>query len=212
MCKLNMYDNHHEGLLITFCGLDGSGKTSIIHRLMKEPFMQDVLLTKQPTEEMRKSNIFRTYMDNPDHSMYDYRSLSLMAASDRIQHVNKIVVPALEKGRTVICDRYLYSCLANLRARGFNNDEWIYDISKYIVRPNISFFLDIPVETAIKRVRMRPQEKDRYIDENLQYRLRDEYINICRHNAGILVPTDISEDESYMIIKEKVKEVINYER
>lgn len=209
MKKLNMRKNNTNGLLITFCGLDGCGKTTMLTRLkddLKDNF--DVIITKQPTDAVRKSNIFRTYMDKPDHDTYDYRSLSLLAASDRLQHVNKIIEPQMETGKIILSDRYFYSCLANLRARGFKKDKWIYEIAEKVIKPDISFFFDVSVETALQRVRKREAEKDRYIDVDLQYKLRDEYIAICKANNGILVSTEMAIDESYEIIKRAVKRVI----
>ena len=102
MKKLEMRTNKTKGLLITFCGLDGCGKTTMIHKLMKElEQVHQVFLTKQPTDFVRTSEIFRTYMDSPNHDAYDYRSLSLLAASDRLQHVNKVIEPAMEQGQIV---------------------------------------------------------------------------------------------------------------
>lgn len=197
MRKLKMRSNQTNGLLITFCGLDGCGKTTMIQHLVSDLETQhiEVFLTKQPTDFVRKSDIFRTYMDSPDHNAFDYRSLSLLAASDRVQHSNRIIEPEMKDGNIVISDRYFYSCLANLRARGFEKDKWIYEIAESIVKPDIAFFLDVPVETAIKRVRNRIAEKDRYIDMELQYRLREEYIKICRANGGVLISTEDPEEQ-----------------
>ena len=152
--------------------------------------------------------IFRTYMDSPDHDAYDYRSLSLFAASDRIQHTNKVILPQLEAGSIVISDRYFYSCLANLRARGYQSDQWIYEIAESIIKPDVAFFFDVPVQTAVQRVRSREAEKDRYIDIGLQERLRNEYLEICKTNGGVLVSTETAKDKSYKIVKEAVQEVI----
>ena len=210
MKKIKMHPNKTKGFLISFCGLDGCGKTTIINRLKSElEENYPISLTKQPTNEVRESKIFRNYMDKPKHDDYDYRSLSLLAASDRLQHVNKIIKPCLSEGEIVISDRYFYSCLANLRARGFKNDTWIYEIAKYIVKPDISFFLDVPVEVAVERVRSRPEEKDRYIDMDLQYKLRDEYLKICKANNGILVSTDSDIEATYKKVKTAVEEVMN---
>lgn len=191
MQKLNMRPNDTQGKLITFCGLDGCGKTTMLTKLKEQLERKyNVFLTKQPTDFVRNSDIFRTYMDSPDHSAYDYRSLSLLAASDRIQHTNMQIYPHMKQGDVVITDRYFYSCLANLIARGFETDKWIYEIAESIVAPDISFFFDVPIEIAVSRVRSRPTEKDRYIDMELQYKLREQYIKICRMNNGILISTE----------------------
>lgn len=203
MKELRMKPHNTEGKLITFCGLDGCGKSSMIEMVTKALAKNGIetIVTKQPTDMMRKTEIFRTFMDCPDNSAYEYRALSLMAAADRIQHVNKIILPALKEGKTVICDRYFYSCIANLRARGYIHDEWIYEISESILKPDIAFFLDVPVETAVGRVRMRPSEKDRYIDMSLQHLLRNEYIKICNANQGILVESDTDIVHTFTTIK-----------
>ena len=210
MTELRMKPHNTPGKLITFCGLDGCGKTSAIKMLTKafEDHGIDFIVTKQPTDAMRNTEIFRTFMDCPDNSAFEYRSLSLMAAADRIQHANKVILPALKQGKAVICDRYFYSCLANLRARGYVNDEWIYEISESIPLPDAAFFLDLPVETAVSRVRQRPEEKDRYIDIHLQYLLRDEYRQICNANRGILVRSDIAPEYTFATIKALTYEIL----
>lgn len=212
MKKLNMRKNSTPGFLITFCGLDGCGKTTMMRRLIADLEKEhNIFVTKQPTNAVRNSEIFRTYMDCHNHDAFDYRSLSLLAASDRLQHVNKVIEPEMQRGHIVLSDRYFYSCLSNLRARGFESDEWIYEIAESVIKPDLSFFFDVPVEEAVARVRRRPEEKDRYIDMDLQYKLRQEYVDICNANNGILISTAQDEDKCYEIIKNAVKEKLHYE-
>lgn len=212
MKKLDMRKNETPGFLITFCGLDGCGKTTMMKRLIADLEKEyELFVTKQPTNAVRNSEIFRTYMDCPNHEAFVYRSLSLVAASDRLQHVSKIIEPEMKKGKIVLSDRYFYSCLSNLRARGYEQDRWIYEIAESVIKPDIAFFFDVPVEEAVARVRQRPEEKDRYIDMELQYRLRKEYMNICTANCGILISTTQSEDKCYNIVKTAVKEMLQNE-
>ncbi len=212
MKKLNMRENKTNGLLITVCGLDGCGKTTLMNRLIADLEKKNkVFVTKQPTNYVRESEIFRTYMDSPNHDAFDYRSLSLLAASDRIQHVNKVIEPMMTEGKIVVSDRYFYSCLANLRARGFTNDLWIYEIARSMIKPDIAFFFDVSVETAVERVRKRPEEKDRYIDMDLQYKLRKEYIDICKANRGVLISTEQSEEDSYKQVKQELERMMKNE-
>lgn len=205
-----MLKNEFEGKLIVFCGLDGCGKTTQINQLVKwlESNGHKVYLTKQPTDFVRESEIFRTYMDSSEHDGYDYRALSLLCASDRVQHSNRVISKKLKEGYIVISDRYFYSCLANLIARGFKEDMWIYEIAKSIRKPDVSFFLNVPVEDAIARVRERPNEKDRYIDVELQEKLHDLYVDIARENQGIVISTILPEDVCFERILLEVKKVV----
>ncbi len=213
MKKLKMKKHKTKGLLFTFCGLDGSGKTTMMNRLINDLSGEyEVVTTKQPTDSVRNSEIFRTYMDSSEHDRFDYRSLSLLAASDRVQHCNKVILHELEEGRIVVSDRYFYSCLANLRARGFKKDKWIYEIAKSIIKPDLAFFFDVPVEIAVSRVRERPNEKDRFIDMDLQHQLRKNYIDICRANNGILINTEMPKEDCYNKIKYEVERVLKHER
>ena len=209
--KLELTPHRTTGRLITFCGLDGCGKTTLINRLTAYLEELDIApkLTKQPTPYVRESAIFRTYMDNPNHDQYDYRALSLLCASDRVQHCNRQILPWLTEGETVISDRYFYSCLANLRARGYEKDTWIYEVARSIPRPDVAFFIDVDVETAVARVRSRASERERYIDMELQQKLRREYLSIARDVGGVVISTHQSEEVCFQQVKHAVQEVMH---
>lgn len=200
----------HKGKLISFCGLDGCGKTTQIHKLTAylERKGNKVFLTKRPTDFVRSSEIFRNYMDTPNHDDFDYRALSLLCASDRVQHSNRVITEKLKEGYIVISDRYFYSCLANLRARGYSEDNWIYEVAKWLPMPDIAFFLDIDVNTAIERVRSRELEKDRFIDVSLQHKLREQYIMIAKNCGGIILSTSENVSESFNRIKSEVEMLV----
>ena len=132
-----------------------------------------------------------------------------MAASDRLQHNKSVIIPALEQGKTVVSDRYFYSCLANLQSRGYMEDIWIYDIAKNIPLPNLSFFLDIDVDEAIRRVRKRPDEKYRYIDVELQYRLRESYLTIAKTVGGVVIPTNSTADISFEVVRNHIDKLLD---
>lgn len=210
MERLKMKKNTYPGRLISFCGLDGCGKTTMITMLSEylDEKGYSVELTKQPTPFMRQTEIFRTFMDCPDHEQYEYRSLSLMAASDRIQHTVKYIEPLLKEGKIVISDRYYYSCLANLRARGYEQDKWIYEIAEHIVEPDLAVFLDIDVDTAVSRVRSRKEEKERYIDMELQHRLHQEYLDIAEINRCPVFYSGESTEETFTQIKKYADEIL----
>lgn len=189
MKAMRMRKNDNPGKLITFCGLDGSGKSTMID-LVAEALRargKRVFLTKQPTYSVRNSDIFRNFQDTDTHDGYEYLSLSMFAASDRIQHVSQVIVPKLKEVDYVISDRYIYSCLANLHARGYERDSWLYEIAPAIVKPDLAFFVDVPVDTAIERVRMRANERHRYIDKAFQESLRLEYLQMAMWPKSCLI-------------------------
>lgn len=210
--NLSMESHNCSGKLITFCGLDGCGKTTMIMLLkqMLEHMGLDTALTKQPSNFIREWQLFRAYQDQSasDCVDYRYRAVSLMCAADRIMHTEQVVKPWLEQGKTVICDRYFYSCLANLRARGFSEDRWIFDISKHIIKPDLSVFLDVDVNTAISRVRKRPAEKDSFIDMPLQFALRKQYLEIAHENGGIVIDSSESIEKTFSEIRSAVLEIL----
>lgn len=213
MMHLTMPPHNQKGKLITFCGLDGCGKTTMIQTLAHTLEQQNhsVFLTRQPSDFVRNTNVFRTYMDEPDHSEYAYRCLSLLAAGDRVQHVQKTILPALQEGKIVISDRYFYSCLANLIARGYGADRWIYEVAEWLIKPDLAIFLDVPAEVAIQRVRSRPAEKDRYIDVPLQHRLREIYCSLAKENDCLLLSTLEPPTVTQTKIEQAIERMFNHE-
>ena len=82
MKHLEFRPNPYPGLLVTFCGLDGSGKSTLLRRLAAElEGKRPVLVTKQPTDAVRRADGFRAYMDTPAPDVFDYRAVSLQAAA-----------------------------------------------------------------------------------------------------------------------------------
>lgn len=201
----------YNGKLITFCGLDGGGKTTMITFLQEYLLQKEytVHLVKQPSEELRKSKIFRSIVDNQNEGQYDSRALSLIAAGDRLQHSNKVILPLLDDEKNiVISDRYYFSCIANHFINGNKNDDWIYDVYEYFPKPDMAFFLDVDVKTALHRIRSRPQEKSREINEMQQHKLRKEYLRIAQMYDGIVINSDSSPVDTFSKIKEYINKII----
>ena len=205
--RLQMKVHNYPGYLFVFCGLDGSGQIELLEEFFQRIDMP-AYITKQPTDTVRSSPIFRNYMDSPDHSMYDYRALSLLCASDRVQHTNRDIVPKISQGRVVISDRYFYSCLANLRARGYVKDRWICEVSSFVPKPDIAFFMDVEVDIAISRIQSQENGKNRYIDIELQYRLREQYLEIAQENGGVVIDGNQSVEDSFQKICSRVMQKI----
>ncbi len=203
MCKLTLRNNEYPGRLIVFEGTDGAGKTTMISMtekyLSKKLGAENVVTVKQPTDMSRKTKLFQKMMYSENHDEIDYRAVQLLTMSDRIQHGTEIIEPALKSGNTVICDRYIFTSLANMLARGYCNEAWFFEVAKHILRPDVTFLAYVPPETAIARIKSRPSERDRYLNEQL-------LINVSKQFS------DMAERESFTVLDTTCEPSIAFER
>ena len=129
--RLKAQERAHKGKLIVFEGTDGAGKTTLLR--LTEKYLESkqgigqVLVVKQPTDLSRKTKLFQKMMYSGNHEDIDYRAVQLLTMSDRIQHGFEVIAPALRSGKTVLCDRYIYTSLANMLARGYRREKWFYE-------------------------------------------------------------------------------------
>jgi dTMP kinase len=174
--------NSHNGFFITFEGPDGSGKTSVIKVvedwLKKNDYNH--LITKEPGSKLNKiCQQIRELILNPDSDIDKKTELFLMLA-DRCNHVNKVILPALQEGKIIISDRFIDSTLAYQgygRRFGdpsaleiinlFNN----YSISNTF--PDLTFIIIIDPEIGLQRATTTEfGKKDRFEQEKLQFHQR----------------------------------------
>ena len=209
MLKLTLKDNTYSGKLIVFEGTDGAGKTTMItltQQLLEEKYGKDNILSlKQPTDMSRKTKLFQKMMYSKNHEDIDYRAVQLLTMSDRLQHSFEIIIPALKEGKIVICDRYIFTSLANMLARGYRKEYWFFDVAKHLLRPNITFLAYVKPELAIKRIKSRPCESDRHLDEQLLINVAREFYNMSVEQRFMLVNTDQEAKLSFQFIKEALK-------
>ncbi len=132
-------------------GIDGSGKGTQAELLGKrlESVGVDVALTFEPTGGPI-GKIIRDHMKDP---FLDDRSLALLFASDRIEHIRNEVSPALSEGKVVISDRYAYSSIAY---QGQTVDPgWVGMINSDALRPDLVIILDMGSSEVKKRIKDR---------------------------------------------------------
>lgn len=211
MNKLELTENKYLGKLIVFEGVDGAGKTTMIsltYQYLKEKYPdRNIVLLKQPSERARNSELFKKMMFDKDHEDINYRAVQLLTLSDRIQQNSEIVIPLLKDNAIIICDRYLYTSIANMNGRNYKNENWFYDACKEIIKPNLTFLAFVEPEVAIKRIKSRESEKNRYFDEKLLYRASNEFLLLASSEAMTILDTSSSKYIPFNKIKEKLKEI-----
>jgi len=174
-------------MFITFEGIDASGKTTQLG-LLQELLVQKgfkVLATKQPggTEI---GQLIRQILLNPDHTQISPETEVLLYLADRVQHLHEIVIPAIKKGLIVLCDRYHDATLAYQGGGRQLDLGWQKDFqTTYIVNPDLTFWLDIPVLESRKRLDKRNADLNvdncRLEREDVAFfdRIRNAYEHLC---------------------------------
>lgn len=144
-----------KGLLITFEGPDGSGKTTQIS-LLKEYLSSkgyEVIYTREPGGTDISEKIRDIILDNKNSEM-SAMCEALLYASSRAQLVHQIIKPALSEGKIVVMDRFVESSIVYQgigRSLGTDRIRSINDAATEGLKPDITFMMTIPFEEGLKR-------------------------------------------------------------
>jgi dTMP kinase len=173
-----------KGVFICIEGLDASGKTTHAHRLVRNLRKRgfDALYTTEPSRGEIGSFI-RKYVLQRNRRVPSVVE-ALLFAVDRVDHVEKEIKPALEEGKIVVSDRYVYSSLAYQGAAGLDL-KWIEEINKLALPPDLAIYIDVPPEVVVKRIKRKKTVMERL---ETQRRVRDVYMKFVEN--GPLVPVD----------------------
>lgn len=139
-----------NGLLIVFEGTDGTGKSTQLHLLANTLEKQGVplLITREPTEGTYGQKIRQLYAQR--HSVSLEEELNLFLA-DRKEHVERLLLPALESGKVILCDRYYLSTIAYQGAAGLD-PELILARNCFAPVPDLALLFHAPIQTGVKRI------------------------------------------------------------
>lgn len=164
-----------NGKFITFEGTDGSGKTTQIKLL--EEYLKDkgyeVVLSREPGGT-KVSELIRDLILDPANTEIVPLTEMILYAASRAQHVAQVIMPSIEAGKIVICDRFVDSSYAYQGCGRGLDLRLIADVNRVAIdgiSPDITFFLDIDPETAIKR-RINATGADRIEQEKLDFHKR----------------------------------------
>ncbi|GFZ99890.1 thymidylate kinase [Paenibacillus marchantiophytorum] len=171
-----------NGIFITFEGPDGAGKTTQLKQLAEglKKLGHDVLVTREPGGTAISDQIRSIILDPAHKEMVDQAEVLLYAAS-RAQHVHQLILPALQAGRIVLCDRFIDASVA-YQAYGLGIDvDQVKEISRYAssgLQATRTYILDVPVEVSLARLHHRAgsgsdaQQLDRIEQKHVDYHSR----------------------------------------
>ena len=175
-----MTESTSNGKFITFEGVDGCGKSTQAEKLVEKLFEINIsaVTVREPGGDPISESI-RKLLLHAEESMSD-RAEALLMISSRAQLTDKVILTHIINGKWVVADRYADSTLAYQgggRGLSVNALDEINNFGTYTLKPDITFFIDIPVEKADERMSI---SRDRIEKEgsNFQQRVRDQYLAI----------------------------------
>lgn len=172
--------SHVRGKFLTLEGTEGVGKTT--NRTFIEDYLRErnipLLVTREPGGTPLAEELREMLLKNRDETV-DPTAELLMVFAARAQHLNQVILPALEQGTWVLCDRFTDATFAYQGfGRGLPTDviASLETLVQKEVRPDLTLILDIDVETGLKRARQRG-DLDRFESEELTFfeRVRQGY-------------------------------------
>lgn len=172
-----------KGAFIVLEGGDGSGKTTQARSLQSA--LRHGGYKVHSTAEPSRSTVGRLIRRRILHGKKTSPEVeALLFAADRFLHLESEILPALADGKIVVCDRYMHASFAYQGAQGVNAD-WLREINRFAVKPDLALYLDVPAETGMSRIRRKKSVLEKL---ELQRRVRDEYLRLVQ--AGELTLVD----------------------
>jgi dTMP kinase len=184
------------GLFLVVEGIDGCGSTTHARLLAKAIKSRgpEVVLTCEPStgpigsliRQVLQRRLFVPDATGPRN--FDWSTMALLFAADRMDHLDSTVLPALRAGAVVISDRYDLSSLAYQSATAHEGSDpipWIRQLNAQALRPDLTLVIDVPAEVAEERRRIRGGVEEMFEARELQARLATVYAR-----AEELVPND----------------------
>lgn len=187
-------------MFITFEGIDYSGKSTqcqlLVEFLIGKGY--DVVSLREPGGTQISEKIRKLLLDNSSDGMTPLAEFLLYSAA-RAQLAAEVIKPALESGKTVICDRFYDSSTAYQgygRRLDIENVEKINDISSGGLKPDLTIIVDIPVETAVSRLKSAGKLTDRIESENKEFfeQVRQGYLQLATRQKDRVKVVDGSDD------------------
>ncbi len=180
-----------KGVFICIEGLDASGKTTqaglLVKALQKSGFK--VLYTTEPSPR-KIGELIRTYFLQRRRRVKIVTE-ALLFAADRVDHVENRIKPALQQGKIVVSDRYVYSSLAYQGAADLDL-KWIEEINRFALLPDLAIYIDVPPEVVVKRIKRKKTVMERL---QIQQRVREVYMKLVEDGQLVLIDGNRPKEE-----------------
>jgi dTMP kinase len=206
-----------KGLFICLEGPDGCGKTTQFNKIYNYLLEQgkDVIISREPGGTLIGEKIREVLLDVKSMNM-GYLTEALLYAAARAQNVKEVIKPALENGKIVLCDRYVYSSYVYqgiARGIGIDEIEKLNILATENIYPNITLYYKIDYTTSLERIGNRGN-KDRIENETQKFHKTvfngyEEILNKYKSSFRV-VDGEQDEEKVFKDSIEIINDYINY--
>ena len=175
----------NKGFFITFEGIDGSGKSTQIQNLAK--FLKnlgfDIIITREPGGSQGGEEI-RNLLLQGEVDRWSAETEILLFTAARRDHLERVILPALQDGKIVICDRFTDSTRMYQGMRGPKLRVLVDNLTEEVINcdPDLTIIIDIDPEISLRRAKSRKTAEERFEDfgVDLQKKMRKGFIDLSK--------------------------------
>ena len=175
----------NKGYFISFEGIDGSGKSTQIKKLARflETLDFDVIITREPGGSVGGEEI-RNLLLQGQVDRWSAETEILLFTAARRDHLERIILPAIDDGKIVLCDRFTDSTRMYQGMRGPNLRTLVDMLNAKVINhdPDLTIIIDIDPEISLKRAKSRKTSEERFEDfgVELQMKMRQGFIELAK--------------------------------
>jgi len=204
-----------SGKFITLEGIDGSGKTTqgFFLKNKLEEFGKDVLFTREPGGVKGAEEIRNLLVQGEKDRWSNITEILLFFASRR-HHLEKVLLPAINKGKVVICDRFTDSTIIYQGRENIHLKKMIIELNKSVIGivPDLTLIIDIDPTTSLNRGLSRKSDEMRFERFGLEFQAtaRKGYISLAKTDKRYqLIDGNNSKDKVHQMIWNKVSKFLS---
>ena len=204
-----------SGKFITLEGIDGSGKTTqgFFLKNKLEEFGKDVLFTREPGGVKGAEEIRNLLVQGEKDRWSNITEILLFFASRR-HHLEKVLLPAINKGKVVICDRFTDSTIIYQGRENIHLKKMIIELNKSVIGivPDLTLIIDIDPTKSLSRGLSRKSNEMRFETFGLEFQTnaRNGYISLAKTEKRYqLIDGNNSKDKVHQMIWNKVSEFLS---
>jgi len=187
------------GKFITIEGQDGAGKSTNVEVIKERLTYHGITYvhTREPGGTEFGEKIRELILNSADDKFGDKAELLLIFAA-RAQHLQQVIIPALDRGDWVLCDRFTdatYAYQGGGRGISSNDIGLLESFVQGSLRPDLTLLLDLPVEVGESRAGQR-SKPDRFEQQKLEFkqRIRDAYLSLAAMSPERVKVVDANQD------------------